>query len=302
MVPLNRDISIQSLSEPGWEKQGIRVSVLRLDQLHPVVSGNKWFKLQYFIQTAQSRNLPHLLSFGGPYSNHLVALAFACHEAGLHSTGIVRGEQPEQLSPTLQQCLQYGMHLEYVSRDAYKQKDDPAWLTALTHRFGPHLAIPEGGYHPLGARGAAAIPALAGNAGITHWVAAMGTATTVAGILSGTPGETQVIGIAVLKGMTDIHERLHYLLGNEQHKTRFTQQHGYHFSGYAKASRELFAFMNTVWEKHQLPLDFVYTAKMLYGVYDLISNHYFAPGSHILCIHTGGLQGNRSLPPGTLSF
>ncbi len=293
---------IQELHEQAWKDRGIRVSVLRLDKLHPVVSGNKWFKLQGFLDKARLEGHRHLVSFGGAYSNHLVALAYAARDAGLQCTGIVRGEKPRVLSLTLEQCKAYGMTLLFTTRKAYAVKAESSFTDGLIEQLDPHLLIPEGGYHPLGAAGAAGIPALAGITGITDWVVAMGTATTAAGILAGTATDTRVTGITVLKGMTDTRERLHHLLGSNTHDSRFTVQTAYAFGGYAKPDKTLFAFMNEMWVRHSLPLDFVYTAKMLYGLYDLVAKNYFAPGAHVLCVHTGGLQGNRSLSTDTLVF
>jgi 1-aminocyclopropane-1-carboxylate deaminase len=302
MQPLYNDIRLQSLAVADWARKGIRVSVLRLDLLHPIISGNKWFKLGGFFRLAEERGLRQLLSFGGAYSNHLVALAYACRQKGWRSIGIVRGERQEVLSHTLQQCISYGMELAYLDRTRYREKEDPVFMDELQATYGDCLMIPEGGFAPQGVSGASAIPALAGDDTITDWVSAVGTGTTVAGLLKGTTAATRVHGIVVLKGIQDTDQRMRFLLEAPVVPDRLIIHHEYAFAGYARPDKQLFDFMNMIWQQHQLPLDFVYTAKSLYAVYDLIAKDRFAPGSHICYVHTGGLQGNRSLSAGTLDF
>jgi 1-aminocyclopropane-1-carboxylate deaminase/D-cysteine desulfhydrase-like pyridoxal-dependent ACC family enzyme len=271
-----------------------------LDKIHPVVSGNKLFKLYYFLEEAIQSERKTLLTFGGTYSNHLVATAFACREYGLNAIAVVRGEQPRDLSPTLQHCKEYGMQLKFISRELYAHKEDPLFLAKLQAEFGACTIVPEGGYHPTGARGASLINQLAaGN--YSHVCTALGTATTMAGLLLGSSNNS-VIAVPVLKGMTDIEERVNFLCGDNAAITRLQILDNYHFGGYAKMNSRLIDFMNRLWQQQHLPTDFVYTAKLFFAVYDKIENNYFAAGSKILCVHTGGLQGNLSLPAGTLLF
>ena len=278
----------------------VSVSVLRLDKIHPVVSGNKLFKLHYFLQDAKTTPHKTILTFGGAYSNHLVAAAYACKAGGLKSIGIVRGEKPRQLSLTLQQCINYDMKLKFISREAYDKKDDPVFLNTIKNEFGDCLIIPEGGYNKTGAKGAALIWQLIPSNTYTHVCTATGTATTLAGLLSGAGNET-IISVPVLKGMTDIEERIDFC-GASNKKSQLQIFNTYHFGGYAKKTKELIDFMNYLWQQHKLPTDFVYTAKLFFAVYDKIKNNHFSAGSSILCLHTGGLQGNLSLPEHTLLF
>ena len=289
---INNDLFIQ---------KKVSVEVLRLDKIHPVVSGNKLFKLHYFLQEAVASNHQTLVTFGGAYSNHLVATAFACKEYGLKSIGIVRGEMPALLSPTLQQCNNYGMQLKFISREMYAKKDDPCFLNSLTNDFGENIIIPEGGYHPLGAKGAALIKGLVKEKQYTHICSATGTATTVAGLLLGDTNE-KIISVPVLKGMNDMEERIHFLCEGNFKRTQLEIWGQYHFGGYAKKTPELISFMNYLWQLHQLPTDFIYTAKLFFAIFDAVKNNHFAKGSNILCLHTGGLQGNMSLPQDTLLF
>lgn len=284
-----------------FDTKKIQLSVLRLDQIHPVISGNKLFKLHYFLEEAMAAPHKTLLTFGGAYSNHLAATAYACKMAGVKSIAVVRGESPAQLSHTLQHCLEHGMQLHFVSREAYAGKEDAVFLQQLQAQYGPCTIVPEGGYHPAGARGASLIHQLVKPGTFTHICTAAGTATTAAGILMGATSE-QVIAVPVLKGMTDIEDRIAFCCGTGYKKEQLHIFNDYHFGGYAKKTPELIAFMNSLWQQHGLPTDFVYTAKMFYGIWDQIEKDWFPPGSNILCLHTGGLQGNLSLAPGTLLY
>lgn len=292
------NILIDTITNDCLSEKNICLSVLRLDKIHPVVSGNKLFKLHYFLKEAIALCLPGILSFGGAYSNHLVATACACKTSGLKSTGIVRGEKPSKLSPALIACMQYGMQLHFIPRAVYTKKDEVDFLKSLPAEWKQYLVVPEGGYHPKGAAGAALISSFI-EEDTTHICTALGTATTLAGLIAGAKKNQQVIGIPVLKGMTDIMERTAYLTGSNH---PFKLLDGYHFGGYAKKTPELINFMNLLYKQYKLPTDFVYTAKMMFAVLDSIEKNFFAGGSKIVCLHTGGLQGNISLPLGSLIF
>jgi len=295
------NIVLDELQSDLFNDKQVSLSVLRLDKLHPVVSGNKLFKLHYFLQNALRQSFEGIVTFGGPYSNHLVATAYACKEAGLRSTGIVRGEQPPELSHTLNECLSYGMQLKFISREAYNNKESTPFLNGIISEFKNHLIVPEGGYHPLGASGAALVMDLI-KEDTSHICCAVGTATTISGLLKGLRNEQQVIAVPVLKNMVDLQERINFLTNQVFKPRQLEILYDYHFGGYAKKTPELINCMNTIYEKHQLPTDFVYTGKMMFGIIDSIKKNFFKKGSKIVCIHTGGLQGNLSLKPGTLVF
>jgi 1-aminocyclopropane-1-carboxylate deaminase/D-cysteine desulfhydrase-like pyridoxal-dependent ACC family enzyme len=293
---------IEELHDDLFVQKQIKVSVLRLDKIHPVVSGNKLFKLHYFLEETLQSTHRTVLSFGGTYSNHLSATAYACKLLHLRSIGIVRGEQPTQLSPTLQQCLANGMKLKFISREEYDLKETAAFLQSLKTEFGEYVIVPEGGYHLMGARGAALIMDLISHKQYTHVCTASGTATTVAGLLMAAEPTQKIISVPVLKGIADTNERLKFLTGNAESFTNLQILSDYHFGGYAKKTDLLIDFMNQCWLKYNLPLDFVYTAKMMFAVIDSIKNNYFEKGSEIICLHTGGLQGNKSLPLNCLLY
>ena len=296
-----KNIHFDELENPVFEKKNIKLQLARLDKIHPVVSGNKLFKLHYFLDEAMQSNHKTMVSFGGAYSNHLVAIAFAGKESGLKSIGIVRGEEPKNLSHTLQQCLQYGMQLQFITRNEYKNTGQPDFINNVKLKYGDFTLVPEGGYHPLGAAGASLIMDLLKDKNATHICTATGTATTLAGLLLKAHQSQQVITVPVIKNMNDIEERLFYLINKKKHNNLQIFD-GYHFGGYAKKTEELINFMNVFYTNYGVPTDFVYTAKMMYAILDKINNNFFPAGSSIVCLHTGGLQGNQSLPPGTLLF
>jgi 1-aminocyclopropane-1-carboxylate deaminase len=299
LLPTN-DITIDVLHHPLFEKKNIQVSVLRLDKIHPLVSGNKLYKLHFFLQNALQSSHKTIVTFGGAYSNHLVATAYACNALGLKSIGIVRGEKTNPLNHTLQKCVDNNMQLHFIDRSTY------ALLYADTNflktTFGDAEIIAEGGYNPLGAKGAAMIMNEVEENNFTHIVCPVGTATTIAGLLLSAKPHQTVVGIQVLKGVTDTEKRIHYLTGQSQLTQQLKLIEEYHFGGYAKKTAPLISFMNTIWQQHHLPTDFVYTAKMFYALLQQIEMDDFIEGSNIICIHTGGLQGNLSLAKNTLLY
>ncbi|MEO6455246.1 MAG: pyridoxal-phosphate dependent enzyme [Ginsengibacter sp.] len=278
--------------------KNITLSLLRLDEIHPIISGNKIFKLHYFLQKAIEFKLK-IITFGGAYSNHLVATAAACKHSGLECIGIVRGEKPLDLSSTLLYCSQHGMHIEFMSRNAYKQKEKTGFLESLRVKFGEHILIPEGGFSNEGVQGAAEIYKHIPKE-FTHICCSAGTGTTIAGLIQQASPSQQIVGFSALKGI-NFNERLTCLL-NKPLPKNYSMITNYHFGGYAKKTNSLISFMNTFYENHLIPLDFVYTGKMMYGVIDMAEQNYFPEKSRIICIHSGGLQGNSSLMPGVLKY
>ncbi len=292
---------INELTSEALTRQKVKLFVARLDTIHPVVSGNKLFKLQPFIQACEAAGHSQIVTFGGPYSNHLVATAFYCKQRGIKAIGIVRGERPNELSHTLGQCLSEGMELHFVSRTAYDSMQEKEQSSTLSDQFGPCQIIPEGGFDSIGASGAGDIMNHPFLQTVSHVCLAVGTATTLAGICLRAHPSQQIIGIPVLKNMTDVEERLQILTqhSNFSHLTLFGE---YHFGGYAKHTPVLLNSMNQLYINHSIPTDFVYTGKMMFGLMEQIQLNYFPAGSTIVALHTGGLQGNASLPTGSLVF
>ena len=278
----------------------IHVDVLRLDLLDPVISGNKWFKLKYYLQEAIEKEAGSIATFGGAYSNHIAATAYACKIYGIKCNGIIRGEEPEQLSHTLQAARYNGMQLHFVSRVDYQNKEK---LRAHFKSTESLFWIPEGGYGLQGVKGAKEILQIAKDASsYTHIVCAAGTATTMAGVISAANLHQEIIGFSVMKNNTALEHELKALLSDGDLHKNFSIYHDYHFGGYARHPKELIDFMNNIYQQYKLPLDFVYTAKAFYGLLQFIHHQKILPASKVLFIHSGGLQGNLSFPKGTLLY
>jgi 1-aminocyclopropane-1-carboxylate deaminase len=290
-------IITQTIDSEWLHKNNAQLSVLRVDAMHAIVSGNKWFKLKYYLSEAIAANAAAIGSFGGAYSNHIVAVAYACKTAGIKSIGIIRGEQPPVLSDTLQDAKDYGMELHFVSRAAYRD------IQSIQQHFDNVYWINEGGYGTNGARGAADILSFAKEKEVyTHIVCAVGTGTMMAGIVQSATPLQHIIGVSAMKGNFALHEKVKHLLNEGDSNKNFNIIHDYHFGGYAKYPQDLLDFMNEIWLQHQIPADIVYTAKTLYAIKQMILNNTIPAGSNVLMIHSGGLQGNRSLPHNTLLF
>lgn len=299
MDPVNPDkISLDQLSLNWPDKNNIDVFLLRLDKIHPEISGNKWFKLKFYLADAIAENAQTIVTFGGAWSNHILATAAACNLQGLQSAGIIRGERPGKLSYTLKKASGYGMKLFFISRDEYRQKIIPAELQDLKGT----CIINEGGYGKRGMEGATTIAEHYQHTLFTHVCCAVGTGTMIAGLINAAKQDQEILGFSILKNNTGIKQEIQNLLTEETRSKKYSINHEYHFGGYAKHNPTLIDFMNEFYWQTNIPTDFVYTGKIMYGIHDLISKNFFPAGSRILIIHSGGLQGNNSLPKGTLIF
>ena len=292
MLP-NLPLRTSPLQHPMLHEKRIEMAVLRLDEMMGEVSGNKFFKLKYNLQEAITQGHAQVLTFGGAYSNHIYATASAAKELGLASIGILRGEQIDPENPSLQHAQAKGMHLHGISREAYREKTSSAFITSLEQQFGRFYLIPEGGTNALAIQGTAEILTKS-HENYTHICVPVGTGGTFSGLASALKPGQQLLGFSALKG-EGIREELEQLL-HRQHifprgAHRLLTQ--YHHGGYAKWSSELIDFIHWFWEEFGIPLDPIYTGKMAYGCWDLLKTGQLAPGSRLLMVHTGGLQGNK---------
>ncbi len=286
---------MQPIILPEAAQDNITADVLRLDRLHPVVSGNKWFKLKNYLQQAQRSAANPIITFGGAWSNHLIATAFAAREARLDALGIVRGEKPRVLSTTLSSAARYGMQLEFISRRDYAEKTSAHFLRQLSLRYPGAYIIPEGGAGPPGIQGSEDILRITDTCRYTHILCAIGTGTMFQGLIRASlPGQS-VVGVPVLKGVDPL-----FLSPDQSERAQVL--HGYHFGGYARHPPELIDFMNEFYRETTIPTDIVYTGRLFYALRDSIRRNFFPVSSRILVIHSGGLQGNGSLKPGMLEF
>jgi 1-aminocyclopropane-1-carboxylate deaminase len=280
--------------EWGGVDKDYSVDVLRLDLIHPIISGNKYFKLKYNLQHALEKGYKSVLTFGGAYSNHLHATAAAAKEFNLSSVGLVRGHHAEhQLTETLRDCKELGMELKFLSREAYVQKEDPEFLQQLAAEYPNTFIIPEGGANQQGREGASEISDLI-PPGYTHICVSIGTGTTFIGLRNTLPTSQILLGFVPMKGGTYLHSTIpSYLYPGKDVNWQLLDH--YHFGGFAKSTADLVSFINTFYTHTSIPLDVVYTSKMFYGIRDLIQNSFIPASAKILAIHTGGLQGNRSI-------
>jgi len=305
---------LQQINSEVARDAGVNLYVLRLDLMHPWVNGNKWFKLKYNLLEAKEKNFTTLLTFGGAYSNHIYATAAAGNLFGFRTIGVIRGEQRLPLNPTLSFAVQQGMQLVYLNRQTYRQHNTPALEEYLQQRFGEVFIIPEGGSNLNGVRGCTeivgdAMPTvvteLCRSAGYAYAFdqicVACGTATTLAGIALSLNHKQRAIAFPVLKNGSFLAQEIESLLTNYLASglpSPYTSPADwelvcdYHFGGYAKVNEELLLFSQQFREEHGVPLDYVYTAKMFYGVMDLLKQGFFCKGDSLLLVHTGGLQGN----------
>jgi 1-aminocyclopropane-1-carboxylate deaminase len=276
---------------PETSEQNIRLLVRREDLNHPFVSGNKWWKLKYNLEKAVRLNHHTLLTFGGAHSNHIFATAAAGKELGLKTIGVIRGEKTLPLNHTLTFAESCGMELHYISREEYRKKTEPDFIQQLQNFFGDFYLIPEGGTNELAIKGCAEWALnLEQETNFDYVCLAVGTGGTMAGLINGLSPLKKVIGFPVLKGAQFLEGEI------EKHLTisskTWSLTYDYHFGGYGKSNSVLENFITRMKAEHQLPLDEVYTGKILYGVLDMIRNRYFIDGSNILVLHTGGLQAN----------
>lgn len=264
----------------------------REDEIHPHVSGNKFRKLKYNIAEAKKQHKTTLLTFGGAFSNHIVATAVAGKLAGFKTIGIVRGDELKnnfnetlKNNATLQKAHENGMFLEFVSRYEYREKSTRAYQEKLTQQFGDFYLIPEGGTNNLAIKGCEEILSEE-DLKFDYICCAVGTGGTISGLINASVEKQQIVGFPALKGN---------FLENEvslfAKKENWVLQKDYHFGGYAKYNDELIAFINNFKQQTNILLDPIYTGKMLFGILDLIEKNHFKEGSTILAIHTGGIQG-----------
>ena len=291
---------IQQINSDIGTNAGVELYVLRLDIMHPQINGNKWFKLKYNLVEAKERNLSTILTFGGAYSNHIYATAAAGNLFGFRTIGVIRGEENIPLNPTLQFAVAQGMELVYIDRQTYKKRHTEELQNQLKQRFGEVFIIPEGGCNLNGMRGC--IEILQTVKGFNTICLACGTGTTLAGMTLSLSPEQKVIGFPVLKGGDFLKEDINNLLtsylnsglpASVNSPTSWQLVSDYHFGGYAQVNNKLKLFCQDFQAQHDIPLDYIYTGKMFYGVMDLIAKGFFKSES-LLLIHTGGLQGNQN--------
>ncbi|MBU1821563.1 MAG: pyridoxal-phosphate dependent enzyme [Bacteroidetes bacterium] len=290
----NLPTPLHALDDETTRRAGVRLYLKRDDLIHPTISGNKWRKLKYILADARRGGYQSLLTFGGARSNHLYATAAAGELLGLRTIGVVRGEEyQEKDTETLRFCREHGMRIYAISRAEYRLKQEPAYLADLLDKFGKPYHIPEGGATPMALPGVREVVTETSEqmgALPDFFAVAAGTGSTAAGMLSFP--DTRVLAFSSLKGGEFLREEILRLSNRENSCLElFTD---YHFGGYARHTPALLDFIRRFEQRHQVLLEHVYTGKMLFGLYDLMQKDYFAAGTTVMALHTGGLQGRLS--------
>jgi len=289
----NKNSRIQQIHFSEIENSEISLFIKREDELHPFISGNKYRKLKYNIVEASNQNKKTLVTFGGAFSNHIAATAAAGFEYNFNTIGVIRGDELAnnlaeviQNNPTLKFASEHNMRFHFVSRSDYRNKTTDDFIAKLKEKFGDFYLVPEGGTNRFAVKGCEEI--LTENDVQYDFIcSSVGTGGTISGIINSIEKHQKVIGFPALKGDFLQNEIKKQILKND-HWSLNTE---YHFGGYAKVSEELITFINKFKHETNIPLDPVYTGKMMFGIVDLIKNDFFKKGTKILAIHTGGLQG-----------
>ena len=277
---------LQKLEHPLLKQRGVMLYVKRDDLIHEEVSGNKWRKLKYNVAEMQRQGFTKLVTFGGAYSNHIAATAAAANYFGYEAVGVIRGDELNPNSnPTLNRAAELGMKFYFIDRKSYRE------MTQLSKipDFPDHFIIPEGGANMLGMKGIAEIISEI-QMPFDSIITAIGTGTTISGLIQGLNGKSKVLGISVLKGNFIQNEVELFLKNSDTHQTNFEIDNSFHFGGYGKFSEKLIDFINTISTQLSIKLDPIYTGKALFGVWDMIERGKF-DNQTLIFLHTGGLQG-----------
>jgi 1-aminocyclopropane-1-carboxylate deaminase len=279
---------LSELQDDRLSGAGLRLFLKRDDLINPEIPGNKWRKLKHNLEAARCQGYDTLLTFGGAHSNHIRATAAAGRIFGFGTVGMIRGEEHLPLNPSLARAVNHGMRLGYLDRATYREKMRPDVIDRLRRQFGRFYLLPEGGSNALAVRGCAEVPGEIGRQ-FDVICCACGTGGTLAGIAAGLSGGQRALGFSALKageflsGDVDALQREAYGRGFKD----WSIEYGFHFGGFAKRKPALDQFIVDFENRHGLTLDWVYVAKMMYGIYDLAARGIFRPGSVMVAVITG---------------
>ncbi|APZ45191.1 1-aminocyclopropane-1-carboxylate deaminase [Polaribacter reichenbachii] len=282
----------QKIDLPILEEKNVELFIKREDLIHPFVSGNKFRKLKYNIQEAKNQNKDVLLTFGGAFSNHIVATAVAGNLSGFKTIGVIRGDELAKdlektlaTNSTLREAHKNGMTFEFVSRASYRDKSKEEFINQLKEKFGDFYLIPEGGTNEFAVKGCEEI-LTKDDANFDYICSAVGTGGTISGLINASEKHQKIIGFPALKGDFLVDEIKQFVK-----KRNWNLQTNYHFGGYAKYNEALIEFISNFKKETDVLLDPIYTGKMLFGILDLVDKNQFIENTKILAIHTGGIQG-----------
>lgn len=294
---------VQEIQHPVFKQAEVEVFIKRDDLIHPAISGNKWRKLKYNVQAIVEKGLDGFITFGGAYSNHLAAAAYAGKLAGVDMIALVRGEIDDNQNPTLNFLKACGMHLHALTRDEYRQKANAGFLNELQGRYPKHLIIPEGGANLWGVQGCMEILSeLDVQPDIV--AASLGSATTFSGLVLSAKPQIELWGFPALKGGAYLRDTVNNFISEAKQSNKVPPTFDppkwrlitdYHFGGFAKTTPAFIHFLNAFYTETGIPLDPIYTGKMMYGLLEEVKIGKIEPGSTILALHTGGLQGIKGM-------
>ncbi len=299
MVDIQHTLTpLQKLDSDQLNRAGVTLWVKRLDLVHPLVSGNKWYKLKYNLLAAKEQGATTILSFGGAYSNHIHALAAACQMLGFASIGVIRGEPYTPLNNTLAFAQACGMQLHYLNRADYRLKHTHLIQQQLKVEYGNPYIVPEGGSNTLALKGVAELITELGD-DYDLLCCACGSGGTLAGLIAGLAGRKRLEGFAALKGAGFLSTDVQRLLAEGAYVDpgNWHINLDYHFGGFAKTTPQLLAFIQQFEAEHGIPLEPLYTGKLFYGLFERIAAGAYSPGTRIIALHSGGLQGRDTMMP-----
>jgi len=286
-IKIREDIPIEKIELDLFKRKNIEVYLQRDDLLHKDVSGNKWRKLEYGLREYDRSKFDGILTFGGAFSNHLAATAAACQLLEIPLVAYIRGEKPIKLNDTLQFILNKGATLVWINREEYRELRTRNWPNPNVEIYNRYLVIPEGGQSEMAVKSCMDISKYWGN-DYDYACCSIGTGTTFSGMVNGLKDRsTKSLGFVMLKDKHYLDDEILKMTLSSNYKLN----RAYHFNGFAKVTDELIHFLNTFYKVTQIPLEPIYTGKMMYGICDLAEQDYFPKGSEIIAIHTGGLQG-----------
>ncbi len=274
----------------------VNIFMKRIDLVHPIISGNKWYKMKYNIAEMLNQGKDTLLTFGGAYSNHLHAAAYAGKIFGLKTIGLLRGEEHLPLNETLKSSIDNGMEIHYVDRSRFRERESEAFLDEVKQKFGEVFILPLGGTNEIALKGCAEIVEQI-DMDFDYICSASGSGGTFAGIVAGLEGSKKGIAFPALKGGEFLEGIISDLVFEYSGKkySNWSLNTDYHFGGFAKLTRELVEFTKEFKRLNEFELDYIYTNKMMFGIAELIKSGYFKSGETIVAIHSGGLQGNLGM-------
>lgn len=282
----------QPVELPILQEKQVSLAIKREDLIHPLISGNKFRKLKYNLLEAQKGGFDTILTYGGAFSNHIAATAYAGLESGFKTIGVIRGQELHDKwheNTTLKLAHEHGMQFHFISREEYRKKEKTVEVELLEALLGPFYRIPEGGSNALAVMGCEEI-LMKNDAPFDVICTSVGTGGTIAGLSNAANSNQRVLGFPALK-----EDFLKEDIRKFAHKENWELQTNYHFGGYAKATQELIDFINEFKRETQIPLDPIYTGKLVFGILDMVKKDQFQPSTKILAVHTGGLQGIRGM-------